>query len=732
MRKIRLLICGVSAAAFLGLSVPMWSQSTLNVDALKLYGGTYSSDCSNPAAPRLLVVADALVVEAGGKRMIGHNVMAAPSYFGPTPPPNYVMALLSSVGAEATSLGFIVYRDRAGQYIVLDGGPRVMGALGNALATPHYRRCDNAVTTASTQPVGQRQAVSVSAQTPTPTVCGNQPFCTEVSSFSATIADFRAILQNTNSKTLTVRINFRNKLNRPLILGYVSSSAVAIDDQNNRYTLSGERAVQGIGQISGNAVDSKFVLQPGESSDARFEFVWNSSGREIFGLTFQMDLAIREIEQLPGNQFRLGREHAIHYSGLGNSVVSGAPAARPTTAASGQPTVSGGGGEVSPVTAAPQVDACSAKPRCYSAGPFVAEVTGVTPSQITTINPGVHVLQVNVRFRNLLSQPIILAYVAGSGVVTDNNGKRYGESGGQYVNGGGGAKGIGTVKGDQTDPQFVLGPNASSNASFVLARNHNLNDPRDPIGATFGFDLSIAQLEVLPSQQTRTVREYSVGFTGLGNTVVPAGSSPAATATAPPPLSRDATSSPVAASSQVDACGGKPRCYSAGPFVMEVTGVKPSQITTINPGVHVLQVNVRFRNLLSQPIILAYVAGSGVVTDNNSKRYGESGGQYVNGGGGAKGIGTVKGDQADPQFVLGSNASGNASFVLVRNHNLNDPRDPIGATFDFNLSIAQLEVLPSQQIHTVREYAGTFSNLPATGGKVGDVLSKMFQGVVKK
>jgi len=40
--------------------------------------------------------------------------------------------------------------------------------------------------------------------------------------------------------------------------------------------------------------------------------------------------------------------------------------------------------------------------------------------------------------------------------------------------------------------------------------------------------------------------------------------------------------------------------------------------------------------------------------------------------------------------------------------------------------------LPSQQIHTVREYAGTFSNLPATGGKVGDVLSKMFQGVVKK
>src|ERR1035437_6903158 len=138
MNALRRLVYVVSAAAFLMLGVPVWSQSTLNVDALKLYGGTYSSDCSNSAAPRLLVVADALVVEAGGKRLIGRNVMVAPSFLGPTPPPNYVIALLSSVGAEATSLGFIVLRDSAGQYIVLDGGPRVMGTLGNALATPHY------------------------------------------------------------------------------------------------------------------------------------------------------------------------------------------------------------------------------------------------------------------------------------------------------------------------------------------------------------------------------------------------------------------------------------------------------------------------------------------------------------------------------------------------------------------------------------------------------------------
>jgi hypothetical protein len=233
--------------------------------------------------------------------------------------------------------------------------------------------------------------------------------------------------------------------------------------------------------------------------------------------------------------------------------------------------------------------------------------------------------------------------------------------------------------------------------------------------------MTIAQLEVLPSQQIRPLRNYSVGFTGLGNTVVPAGSSPGAQATGQPPVTGDAASS---AAPQVDACSGKPRCYSAGPFVVEVTGVTPSQDVYSH---HMLQVNVRFRNLMSQPIILAYVAGSGVVADNNGKRYQEMGGTT-----GAKGIGTVKGDQADPQFVLGPNASSNASFLLARSHAPNDPRDPIGATFGFDMTIAQLEVLSSQQIHAVREYAGTFSNLTATGGKVGDVLNKIFQGVVKK
>jgi WD40 repeat protein len=213
-------------------------------------------------------------------------------------------------------------------------------------------------------------------------------------------------------------------------------------------------------------------------------------------------------------------------------------------------------------------------------------------------------------------------------------------------------------------------------------------------------------------------------FTGPGNRAE------AATPTAPtqPPVSGGAPVPLAAVAPQVDACSGKPRCYSAGPFVAEVIGMTPSQ-TPGSIGNHVLQVNVRFRNLTNQPLILAYVARSGVITDNNGKRYDEQRQGFTNA---AKGIGTVDRDKADPQFVLSSGASSNASFVLARLHGDNAPRDAIGTAFNFDLSIAQLEVLPGQQIHTVREYAVTFSNLTATGGRAGNVLNQILQSLQKK
>ena len=61
MKAIRWWIRGVAAAALVAASVPVWAQGTLDGETMKRYGGTYLSDCGNPASPRVTVFAEALV-----------------------------------------------------------------------------------------------------------------------------------------------------------------------------------------------------------------------------------------------------------------------------------------------------------------------------------------------------------------------------------------------------------------------------------------------------------------------------------------------------------------------------------------------------------------------------------------------------------------------------------------------------------------------------------------------
>jgi hypothetical protein len=88
------------------------------------------------------------------------------------------------------------------------------------------------------------------------------------------------------------------------------------------------------------------------------------------------------------------------------------------------------------------------------------------------------------------------------------NGNRYQAQVNQQ---GDGAAGIGTVTRAKANPQFVLAPGASRDATFTVSRYK-----RDSkIGSTFTFDLTIAPLEMLAGEQIRVLREYAVGFTAL-------------------------------------------------------------------------------------------------------------------------------------------------------------------------------------------------------------------------
>jgi hypothetical protein len=321
--------------------------------------------------------------------------------------------------------------------------------------------------------------------------CNGQVLCQETATFVATLSDFRISKQG-NNRIATATLSFQNKSAAPLILGYVQSSAVTIDDIGNRYVTPNNGAVRGIGVIERNTFDPKFTLQPGERSDARIDMSWYA-GNSVAGVRFNFDFAVREIERLAGNQFRLGREHALQFNGLTDgvgvrNVAVAAPAVAPASPA---------------VTVAPTADPCNGAPRCASNGPLVLEVTQVTTSQ----QGNNHHVRVTLRARNLTSERVIAAYQANSGVMLDNYGNRYTVDWRMNEH----VRGIGQSSRQKADPQFALQPGEAR--SFTLEYSRYAG--KTAIGTVYSPDLVLEQLEILPSQQIRSVRELNFNFPNL-------------------------------------------------------------------------------------------------------------------------------------------------------------------------------------------------------------------------
>jgi hypothetical protein len=142
----------------------------------------------------------------------------------------------------------------------------------------------------------------------------------------ATVTDLReSILPNGTDPTrvVGVTVRFRNRTGGRLVLAYVSGSGIVTDDRGNRYVTDRDR-VRGLGVVGAGPIDAKFALRPGESGDARFEFVWAPRGA-LFGTRFVVELTIRELEPVGGDQWRLGQEHSLHFRGFGEAGVADAP-----------------------------------------------------------------------------------------------------------------------------------------------------------------------------------------------------------------------------------------------------------------------------------------------------------------------------------------------------------------------------------------------------------------------
>lgn len=331
-------------------------------------------------------------------------------------------------------------------------------------------------------------------------MCPGEPLCREVPKFTATITEFRVSPNTRGNRPVHLAVRFTNRSNEPLVLGYVDRSAAAHDDRGNAYTLQNGRKITGIGRIERNRFDPKFTLGPGESADARMELNFHVGRNVIVGTTFDLAFGVREIDPLPGQQYRLGREHALSWQGLRHGDGGQAPAGPGVAAATATgttPPATGG----APAAASAGSDACAGAPHCTVSGPVLARVVGVAPAAPQGNNQQV---TVRISFQNLGDAPMILNYKQGTGIMLDDKGERYIVDA-RYRES---VQGMPVSTRERASSQFTLAAGESRTAAFIFRRYVG----RVPPGTVFAPQLAVEQYQLLPSNQLQLVREYALGF----------------------------------------------------------------------------------------------------------------------------------------------------------------------------------------------------------------------------
>ncbi|MBX3638514.1 MAG: hypothetical protein KF683_24355 [Rubrivivax sp.] len=332
-------------------------------------------------------------------------------------------------------------------------------------------------------------------------MCPGEPLCRQVPRFTATVTDFRVSPNTLGNRPINLSVRFTNRSDRPLVLGYVAGSAAAHDDRGNKYTLQNSAKLTGIGIVERNRFDPKFTLAPGESADARMEINFHVGRNVAVGTAFDLEMSVREIDALPGNQFRLGREHALSWQSLAHGAGARAPgraaaAAATPAAPAAQPAPAGAPAAPAPVAAAPPGDPCAGVAHCTASGPLAARIVGVASAARKGND---HEVTVRVAFQNTGGEPLLLNYKHGTGAMLDERGQKYT---------------VGSVQGmpistrDRAGSQFTLQPGESRTAAFIYSRFVG----NVPPGTVFAPTMAVEQYALMPSGQLRLAREHALGF----------------------------------------------------------------------------------------------------------------------------------------------------------------------------------------------------------------------------
>jgi hypothetical protein len=292
--------------------------------------------------------------------------------------------------------------------------------------------------------------------------------------FSATVTSVETSPGANGWRYLTVSVHLRNLTKQPLILALDPGKVSATDDRGNAYAVT---QVRGIGEIRGTVVDPKFVLPAEDGADALVEMRWRGDRNAIFGTTFDLTLPARVVVPLEGGQFKLGTERLVRFTGLKSGL-----------------------------TATPK-EAGQLPPNTVDAGPFTMQILRLTPT--TSGNRRLHTATLSARIQNTSAKPLVLAYEGTSSFGVDDQGNRYGYgTPGTHDTS---VSGIGLSTRNTADPQFVLAPGESREVQFRVVRPLG----RDTAGTKLTYYVALAELETLPGNQIRQVRQYSLAFPRL-------------------------------------------------------------------------------------------------------------------------------------------------------------------------------------------------------------------------
>lgn len=154
----------VGIGCLLAAASPAGAQAGLGADLMRLYGGRYALDCTNPQSARVIVAAASVAVEQGNQRMTAQGLQASHSYFGQSAPPGFFVALMGAVQGRH-EMTFLVYGDNRGQYLQIDGDKTVMANLG-ALGKGQFRSCEAAINARVVAEMKQEQQAQAAAKAP--------------------------------------------------------------------------------------------------------------------------------------------------------------------------------------------------------------------------------------------------------------------------------------------------------------------------------------------------------------------------------------------------------------------------------------------------------------------------------------------------------------------------------------------------------------------------------------